>query len=49
MFMEMMGVNWFSFLKVHWLNSKINLPTARCLFVDTQSDFKWQFLSLMMG
>lgn len=42
-------VNCFSFLKVHWLNSKISLPTAGCLFVDIKSDFKWQFLSLMMG
>lgn len=37
------------FLKVHWLNSNVNLPRAGCLFVVVKSDFKWQFLSLMMG
>lgn len=48
MFIEMMGVNRSSFVKVHWLNSNVNLPRAGCLFVDVRGDFKWQFLSLMM-
>lgn len=47
MFTEKMGVSRSSFLKVHWLDSNVNLPGVGCLFVDVSSDFKWQFLSLM--